>query len=115
MYLSYDEYQSMGGSVSEMAFTNLEYKARKKIDTATHGRIKDEEKPREAVKHLCFELISFYGTGAGAGMASASNDGVSVAFLSGEASAKQETNLIKQYLIGELCEDGTPVLYLGVK
>lgn len=115
MYLSYDEYQSMGGSVSDTAFTNLEYKAGKRIDMATHGRIKDEKEPREAVKRLCFELISFYATGAGNGMASASNDGVSVAFLSGEASAKQETNLIKQYLIGELCNDGTPILYLGVK
>lgn len=115
MYLSYEEYQAMGGTVSETAFTNLEYKARKKIDKATQNRIKGETDIREAVKRLCFELISFYGTGAGAGMASASNDGVSVAFLSGEAAEKQETNLIKQYLNGELCENGTPILYLGVK
>lgn len=39
MYLTYEEYSNMGGTVDETAFTRLEFKARQEIDFHTFNRI----------------------------------------------------------------------------
>lgn len=115
MYLSYEEYKDMGGSMSEAAFNSLEYKARKRIDCATQNRLIEDGPVRESVKRLMYELINGYQANAGQqGISSASNDGVAVTYVTGAEAAARETAIIKQYLTGELTKDGTPVLYLGV-
>ena len=57
MYLTYTEYQEMGGQQPEPAYTRLEYKACMLIDEYTFGRLRTEEEipeetPEEAGKGM---------------------------------------------------------------
>ena len=122
MYLTYDEYAAMGGSVDEASFPRLEMKARAMIDKMTFGRISAEEPAREAVKYACFELISAMGgeealTGvAGAAVSSVSNDGVSITYADkGAADSRRRLGeIVQTWLAGECTQCGTPLLYRGV-
>lgn len=119
MYLTLDEYEAMtDAEIDEIVFERLEYRARKKIDDATFGRLKNESPVREAVKRLMAELIGVYSseedTAAGSGIASTSNDGVSVSYVSPEQAIKalnqREAELIRLYLEGEMMSNGYSVL-----
>ena len=57
MYLTYDEYKSMGGTAEEPAFTRLCTAACGRIDRLTHGRIHGLDEVPEAVRLSAFELI----------------------------------------------------------
>lgn len=67
MYLTYEEYTALGGTVAETSFPNLERKIRREIDFITQYRLKDidtsestENIPIE-VKELmtdCIELLN---------------------------------------------------------
>lgn len=114
MYLTYNEYRDMGGTLDETAYTRLEYKARKLIDTYTFGRVKALESTPESVKMLMFELVALGDQDDNGGpVSSVSNDGYSESYAITEIDAKAE-NLIRSYLAGELDTDGTPLLYRGV-
>ena len=57
-YLTYEEYQSLGGSLDTMPFNLLEFEARKRIDLRTQSRLKDiDEIPQEA-KLCVFNMIN---------------------------------------------------------
>lgn len=129
MYLTYAEYTAapFNGELEEEVYTTLEYRARKVIDRATHGRIADETEVREAVKYCVYDLVTLYaGTSASmeaisGGIASMSNDGVSVTYggfggLSPTAViAGRESGILKQYLSMECTESGVPILWAGVE
>lgn len=129
MYLTYAEYTAAPffGELEEEQYTPLEYRARKTIDLATHGRIADETDVREAVKYCVYELVKMYDSSQASvdaitgGIASMSNDGVSVTYggfggLSPTAVMKQrESGILKQYLSLEFTDDGVPILYAGVE
>lgn len=127
-YLTYDEYEQMGGQLSEAAFSALEFRASKAVDTLTHGRVMNEQPVRTAVKQAVYALIgtmhmddenaSAYG---GRDVQSMSNDGVSVTFSAaaagGDAARAQNArynNVLKAFLFGEVTEDGVPLIYAGV-
>ena len=128
-YLTYDEYKQMGGQLSEAAFSSLEFRASKAVDTLTHGRVMNEQPVRKAVKQAVYALIgtmhmddenaSAYG---GRDVQSMSNDGVSVTFASGaqagaeavRAQNARYAGLLKSYLAGETTEDGLSLIYAGV-
>ena len=57
MYLTYEEYQTMGGAADEPAFTRLCTAACGRIDRLTHGRIHGLDEVPEAVRLAAFELI----------------------------------------------------------
>lgn len=58
-YLSYAEYQALGGSaIGEMPFNLLEFEARKRIDIRTHDRLKDIENIPQEVKLCIYNLIN---------------------------------------------------------
>ena len=95
MYLTYEEYMGMGGSAHESAFPRLEAKARARLDLLTFGRIACENPVRENVRFCMFDMINAVeadenlgATAAGREIASMSNDGVSVSFVSGGGGAK---------------------------
>ena len=91
MYLSYDEYTNMGGTLDETAFEDFEFEARCQVDYRTFNRLKNETEYPEELKRVMYKLIqtavakqnsltagnSADGTGT-AMVASQSNDGVSV-------------------------------------
>lgn len=127
MYLTYDEYEEMGGTMDEDVFDRFEMKARRLIDRATRGRIISETPVRDCVKYCAYELVaamyadeSLAGIAAGRDIAAVSNDGVSVSFATGNAeNAATAANAryfaaIRAWLDGETTASGVHLLYAGV-
>lgn len=101
MYLTYADYQSMGGTLDETAFNDFEFESECVINWYTFDRLKSEETLPEAVQRCVFALIKVakikadamvlgLGVTASGGsstssavspaIASQSNDGVSISF-----------------------------------
>ena len=57
-YITFSEYESLGGTVSSSDFTNLELKARRKVDYFTHDRLKTATTIISEVKELMTEFIN---------------------------------------------------------
>lgn len=127
MYLTYDEYDEMGGGMSEDAFARFEMKARRRIDAATFGRLQGESPVRDAVKNCMFELIQAMHEDeinvgfSGREISSMSNDGVSVTYASGNSrtgvqsgSGARYMGIIRAWLTGETDACGNNILYAGV-
>ena len=118
MYLTYDEYQAMGGALDMAAFARHEYRARAFIDRCTHGRLQGEEPVRESVKRLMIELMALEAQRDAAGgreIAAESNDGISVSYLTGAGGyLARQCNLAEDYLSQETTAPGVPLLYAGV-
>ena len=57
-YLTYLEYQSLGGTLEETPFNLLEFEARKQIDLRTQRRLIDVESIPQEVKLCDFHLIN---------------------------------------------------------
>lgn len=57
-YLTYQEYQSLGGSLSQTPFNLLEFEARKRIDLRTQNRLKDIDEIPQEVKLCVFNMIN---------------------------------------------------------
>lgn len=121
MYLDYFDYKKdFGGSLDEASFNRLEHKARALIDLLTHGRVRDENPVRDAVKYACFDLIqAMSGTeaaGGGPDMAvqSMSNDGVTVTFAGAQSPSARYGAIIRTYLAAETTAFGVPLMYAGV-
>jgi len=126
MYLTYDEYLNMGGTLDEATFNTLEYEARAKVDYYTFGRLQKDTQFTEPVKRCMFKLIQCILTksqamasGKEATVASQSNDGFSVTFntLSAdkalEAAKVDMLNIIDTYLTYTENEAGKRLLFRG--
>lgn len=113
MYIDYSEYTEMGGTLSDVAFFRLEFKARTLIDQHTFGRVKALTETPESVKKLMFELISVEEREENGVIQSVSNDGYSETYAVVNNEQKS-TCLIAAYLAQEKTADGTPLLYRGV-
>ena len=57
-YLTYSEYQELGGTLDQMPFNLLEYSSRKEIDLNTKLRLQDVDNIPNEVKLCMFELIN---------------------------------------------------------
>lgn len=115
MYLTYEEYISYGGELSEAAFNKYSYQAEMKIKADTHNRIRAAS---EAVKRCAARLTDIFGIADAAAedkVSSFSQDGVSLTFAARSSSEceKEADDIVYTYLIGEYAEDGTPLLYRG--
>ena len=124
MYLTYEEYQAYGGTLSEADFTLAEFRARKRIDYLTASRVAAMEEVPEAVKLAMLTVIkadSAVGVDAQAEtplVASFSTDGYSESY----GSAADRTQTVERQLnceIGRLLygvkdDNGVPLLYRGV-
>lgn len=144
MYLTFTEYQNMGGTLEETAFNDLEMYAESTINWYTFNRLKRPEwqaaLEAEELKRCMYQLIqlrqleltmlaSSGGLGAGgigwtkeAGITQESNDGVSVSYntlSSGELMAyingtKTKDELIRMYLESIVNDLGRRLLYKGI-
>ena len=134
MYLTYAEYQNMGGTLDETTFNNFEFEAEALINWYTFNRLKEDNEFPEEVKRLTKYLIDLAAEKAqligvsgsatagtsGAAIASQSNDGVSISYnvLSAgqlmESLKGQEDSAIKKYLQGVTNEAGRVLLYRGL-
>ena len=108
MYLTYADYQNMGGTLDETTFNNYEYEAETIVNWYTFNRLKDdapEDYPDELAKcmYALIELVKVqhdaltlgktydaeYGDNSdtsSASVKSMSNDGVSISFNTVDAS-----------------------------
>lgn len=135
MYLTYQEYQNMGGTLDEALFTDLEYEAETVIDWYTFNRLQKETEFPERVKRCMLALIKLLYTvqqasmlgddGSGdsdinAAVASQSNDGVSISYNVLSASQLVQTaesrkkSIVLRYLQGVVNSLGQKVLYRGL-
>ena len=135
MYLSYAEYQAMGGTLDETTFNDYNFEATAKVNWYTFNRLKNDTNIPEEVKRCVYRLIKLIedinkaaatdGTGENssgmvAGIASQSNDGVSISYNTMSAKDMLETaqaqveTTIKQYLTYVTNELGKKVLYRGM-
>ncbi len=136
MYLTYDEYTEMGGTLDETAFTDLEYEARAYIDWVTFNRLWKEEKIPTRVKECEYHILKLIqnklealtplsesdssSEGVEKTISSQSNDGVSISYnvLSAkdiiDASEKELQKAINRYLQGVRNSLGYKLLYRGI-
>lgn len=135
MYLTYSEYQNMGGTLDEALFNDLEFEAETQVDWYTFNRLQNEAQFPERLKRCMYALIKLIykvqqasmlgddGSGdseINAAVASQSNDGVSISY--NVVSAKDAVDLskseieatIQHYLQGVMNSLGRKVLYRGL-
>ena len=134
MYLTYEEYEIMGGTLDEATFNDYCFEAEAKVNWYTFNRLKNDTIFPEEVKRCVYRLIGLLqdmakatadgadtdGSGLVAGIASQSNDGVSVSYntlsakdMFDNAQAQVEAT-IKQYLSYVTNELGKKLLYRGM-
>lgn len=133
MYLTYEEYLNMGGTLDEAAFDNYLIDSEMLIDWYTFNRLHGETEIPERVKQCVFKLISLAdmkskslvlgrevdGTG-NASVSAQSNDGVSISYNTLSASQAldliklESGQIVKQYLNGVVNSAGRKLLYRGI-
>ena len=137
MYLTYAEYQTFGGTLDETAFNDFEMEAETIVDWYTFNRLQNDTEYPEKLKQCMYQLIKLAQQkqaalnpgvseegesteGAGAYIASRSNDGVSISYNVMNASELFKTlkdefkDTVERYLNGVMNQLGRKVLYRGI-
>jgi len=123
-YLSYTEYTTKGGTLPQTEFETAEFRARKRIDYLTDSRVQNMASVPESVKLCILSLIaidSSVGTEAqikNPVVTSFNTDGYSENYghsLDVKEADKAMNAYVKSYLYGEVDDNGTPLLYRGVR
>lgn len=120
-YITYDEYQKIGGVLDSAAFERYSMRAFSKIRQETHGRIENMKSVPNEVKQLSRDLIEymFYNLKSEKTIISASQ---SQGGSSESESYQNKTSLdidneiselIYDYLSAMMDDNGTPLLYRG--
>ena len=134
-YLTYDEYQEMGGTLDETLFDTLRLDAQGYIDWYTFNRLWNETEIPERVKICMYQLINLisvtnntlmpdvqatHGINVNAQVTQQSNDGVSTTFavfsaeMLYEKAKKEIDSCINRYLVGVVNSAGRKLLYRGL-
>lgn len=134
MYLTYEEYLRMGGTLEEIPFDDFEFQAEAQINYATFSRLKKDKTIPEEVKRLTKYLVDLmekkaaaFSLGKGSSTSDAdvhitsqSNDGVSVSYTGMaptdlvEMCKTDVVNAIRSYLDGVTNKAGHKLLYRGL-
>ena len=128
-YLTYAEYQELGGSaIGEMPFNLLEFEARRQIDSRTLNRLKNGVNIPQEVKLCEYALInsinefatSKSNISSNGNVASENTDGYSVSYVTADKiseiiKSKQSEidDIIRTYLLG-VVYNGEHLMYCGV-
>ena len=121
IYLTYDEYNAIGGICDLTAFNRNIDRACGIIDNATHNRIECMAEIPQRAKALCRDLVEYLARYSTSDMVvssrSQSAGGVSesesyVTKTDVELQADID-NMIADYLMAETDDNGTPLLYRG--
>ena len=126
-YLTYAEYQELGGSaIGEMPFNLLEFEARRQINIRTFNRLDSEDIPQE-VKLCVYALInglSDFATAssnASGNIASENTDGYSISYITAnqisdivKSKQSQIDDIVRTYLLGIIYHN-EHLMYCGVK
>ena len=128
-YLTYAEYQALGGSaIGDKPFNLLEFEARRQIDIRTFNRLQELETQPQEVKLCVYNLINSISAfveatdsvASGGNVKSESTDGYSISYVSASEisdvvkSKQVEINdIVRTYLLGVIIND-EHVMYCGV-
>lgn len=119
-YLTYEEYSTYGGEMTEIDFNRFSFKSEQEINRRTFNRLKTLETIPEEVKRCVFELTEFYGKSKDEGLISSESQSVgniskSVSYASTSTAdyKQQQADIIRTYL-ESLEIDGIGVLYRGL-
>ena len=122
-YLTYSDYQSLGGSLDQASFSILEFEARQTVDKYTFGRLKDLKEQNQEVKMCIFRLIGIINSykeleSQNKAYSSETIDGYSLSFTTPstattEAKKEELKNIVKEYLVDCKTDDNVPYLYCG--
>ena len=129
-YLTYAEYQTLGGSaIGDMPFNLLEFEARRKIDERTFNRLKNVDEIPQEVKLCEYNLINSISSFATAtsnvssngNVASENTDGYSISYLTANqisdvvtSKSAELEDIIRTYLLGVIV-NGEHIMYCGVE
>ena len=136
MYLDFETYQNMGGTLEETTFNEYEFTAETLVDWYTFNRLKNETTYPEKLTQLMYNLVksiqikmdALTNNLAGAdgsikvgGITRQSNDGVSTEFntvssgyVIDQLSDKKLGDMVKKFLNGEKNSLGQKLLYRGL-
>lgn len=128
-YLTYAEYQELGGSaIGEMPFNLLEFEARRQIDSRTLNRLKNGLNIPQEVKLCEYALInsinefatSTSNVAINGNVASENTDGYSASYVTSDkisdiVKSKQDemNNIIETYLMF-VTYNGEHIMYIGI-
>lgn len=121
-YLTYEEYNNLGGVCDITAFNRNINRVSSIIDTATHNRIENMETIPNNAKMLCMELVDYYSKNSNTAEKDVSSWSESAGAVSESVSYVSKTtedinndvyNLIYDYLSAVFDDNGTPLLYKG--
>jgi hypothetical protein len=110
-YITFADYQSLGGALEQPEFARQEYAARKEIDFHTFNRLQNLAAIPECLKMCAMELVQRQLCGDLDGQDFSSHGS---GRLSGTKEDRQKRihEIIRRYLDG-LSVDGIPVFYAG--
>ena len=120
-YLTYDEYVGIGGTLDLTAFNRNIDRACGVVDNATHNRVECMAEVPQRAKALCRDLVEYlandFGSSRQISNHSQSAGGVSESesfvIRSAEERAGEIGDMVKDYLLNEVDDNGTPLLYRG--
>ena len=121
IYLTYDEYVGIGGTLDLTAFNRNIDRACGVIDNATHNRIEHMEEVPQRAKALCRDLIEYLARNNVTELA-VTNRSQSAGGVSESESYATKTaddvygdiqNIMYDYLLNVTDDKGTPLLYRG--
>lgn len=127
MYLAFDEYKALGGTLDEPTFNQLLIKAEIKFNYLIDHRLDNDTSFPKEVKYCIYEIISLLYqsssyTNPDSGIVSGfSNDGISVSFATKTAQEfedgleKNIKNVLVENLYKVYNEKGIPLIYRGWK
>ena len=124
-YLTYEEYQELGGTLEEAPFNILEFHAQKVVDKYTFGRLKNLSEQIMDVKLCILHLMTILEgyqkaeTSGKVGLSSVNTDGYSESYSTDvnaivTGKKAEVRNIVTTDLAECKLENGTPYLYRGV-
>ena len=120
-YLDYQEYLKIGGVCDTTAFNRNIDRACGIIDNATHNRIECMANVPQRAKALCRDLIEYFAENFGSSKqisnhsqsAGGVSESESFVIRSIEERAGEIDDMVKDFLLNEVDDNGTPLLYRG--
>ena len=111
MYITFNQYQSLGGKLEQPEFIRQEFAARKEIDLQTFNRLENINPVPEELKMCALELIErgVCGSLDGEDFTNQSSGKVSV---TKEVRKGRASEIIRRYLSG-ITVNNIPVFYSG--
>ena len=120
-YLTYGEYMEIGGTLDLTAFKRNIDRACGIIDNATQNRIEAMGSVPQMAKVLCRELVEYFASNFGSSKqisnhsqsAGGVSESESYVIRSADERAGEIDDMVKDFLLKEVDDYGTPLLYRG--